>query len=138
MFVCWFVCLSDCFFWSFYFTRIFLTTKLIFLFKSSEDTHRKMSWRFCKEIELNLADKMCLFVCLIIYSSWGTRRKIPSKFLKIRLNLAELLSIYKSICLYVCLFGCFCLSFIWIVFGYLHEDFLKVPNIEVRFDFTEI
>ena len=86
---------------------------------------------------------ICLSVCLFVYLFIDlfvfcfSNGKIPTgsfpqNFVKIQLDLAEILGIRKLdwkmfICLlFVCLFGCFCLHHILVPTGRLSESFVKI------------
>ena len=47
-----------------------------------------------------------IFVCLFFKSSWDIPMKLPECFIKIRLDLTDILTI-KFFCLLICLFVCF-------------------------------
>ena len=119
---CFFFCLFACLFF------------VSFSFQSSQYTLRKIFWTFCKDqtwfswdiIDLTTCLLVCLFDCLSVFylKRLGIPPgRFPESFVKIWLDLAEILSIWK---LFICFLFPFFVFFIWIISGYAQEDFLKV------------
>ena len=126
-----FVCLLICLF------------VVLIIMGNQQEVSLKFSWRsdliWLRYIGSKKTLFVCLFVCLydlfvFCFNHSGTPTESSTEnFVKIRLDLAEILTIRKLdwkmiICLFVCFFTSLliCFFFVWIILGHPHEVTLKI------------